>query len=363
MPTLPSLEAKSAYEESSVRSTRSRTDDLTDKIDVAVVGTGLMGRWHLHTAQRLGARVVGLADPDAGRAQAMAGADIPVFDEIGQLLENANPAVVHLCSPSGTHGTIIRQCIAHGVHVLVEKPLAANAEETRILSDLAREAQVQLCPVHQYAFQKSLGRVIENKNRIGEMELIDMSFVSAGAVGLPAEQFPQVVADILPHPVAIAQRIWPERDIAELDWQIVPIGSAGWQLISCIGSTTLRITLSLAARPTEARMVVSGDKGSWDLDLFHGYSRFRDGTANRRTKALRPFQDALSIFGHASLNLANRFVQSELAYPGLRALTQQFYGSVTRQQPAPITREQMISVAVLRDEFLLHSAVAGKAEG
>ena len=363
MPKLPSPEAKSAYEESSVRSTRSRSDRLTDKIDVAVVGTGLMGRWHVQTAQRIGARVVALADPSAGRALALAGTDIPVFDEIGHLLETVNPAIVHLCSPSGTHGTIIRECIAHGVHVLAEKPLAANAEETRILCDLAREAQVQLCPVHQYAFQKSLDRVIENQSRIGDMELVDMSFFSAGAAGLPVDQYPQVVGDILPHPVAIAQRIWPDRDIAELDWQVVPIGSAGWQLTSCIGSTTLRITLSLAARPTEAHMFMSGDKGSWDIDLFHGYTRFREGTANRRTKALRPFGDALSMFGHASVNLASRLVQRELAYPGLRALTEAFYASVAGQQPTPITCEQMISVAVLRDDFLMHTAESGKAEG
>lgn len=311
-----------------------------------------MGRWHAHAARRLGARVIAVADPDADRARALAGPGVPVFADPEALFQAVSPTVVHLCSPSASHGAIIRAAIAQGVHVFAEKPLAADAKETRELCDLAQKSHVLLCPVHQYAFQSALERIIAQQHRIGALELVEMRYFSAGAVGAAAKDLPRIAADILPHPIAIAQRIWPERSLDALDWHVTPVGTAGWQMTATVGTATLRITLSLTARPTEASLVLYGDKGAWEADLFHGYARFRDGTASRRSKALRPFGDALSVLGHASANMAGRALRREPAYPGLRALTAAFYAAIAGRGAAPIGVDQAIAVAVLRDFFL-----------
>ena len=320
--------------------------------DVAILGAGLMGRWHAHAARRLGARVIAVADPDADRARALAGPDVPIFADPEALFGAVRPTVVHLCSPSASHGAIIRAAIAQGIHVFAEKPLAADAKETRELCDLAQGAHVLLCPVHQYAFQPALERIIAQQHRIGAMELIEMRYFSAGAVGAAAKDLPRIAADILPHPIAIAQRLWPERPLDALDWHVTSVGTAGWQMTAAVGAVTLRITLSLAARPTEASLVLYGDKGAWEADLFHGYARFRDGIASRRSKALRPFGDALSVLRHASVNMAGRALRREPAYPGLRALTAAFYAAIAGRGAAPIGVDQAIAVAVLRDFFL-----------
>ena len=320
--------------------------------DVAIVGAGLMGQWHAHAARRLGARVVAVADPDADRARALAGSGGAVFADPDALFEAVRPAVLHLCSPSASHSAIIRAAIAQGIHVFAEKPLAADAAETRSLCDLARRADVLLCPVHQYAFQPALERIIKQRHRLGALELVDIHYFSAGAVGAAAKDLPRIAADILPHPIAIAQRLWPEVSLDVLDWYVAPVGTAGWHMTAMVGQVTLRITISLAARPTEASLVLYGDKGAWAADLFHGYARFRDGTASRRSKALRPFGDALSVLGHASVNMAGRALRREPAYPGLRALTAAFYGAIAGRGTTPIGSEQAIAVAILRDFFL-----------
>lgn len=345
-------ETKTAYEVSPSWSIWPRSGATMPAPDVAIIGAGLMGRWHAHAARRLGARVIAVADPDADRARALAGTGVPVFADPDTLFEAVRPAVVHLCSPSASHGAIIRAAIAQGIHVFAEKPLAADATETRELCDLAQKAQVLLCPVHQYAFQPALERIIKQQHRIGTLQLVEMRYFSAGAIGANVKDLQSIAADILPHPIAIAQRLSPECELDMLNWEVTPAGPAGWQVTAAVGLVTLRITLSLAARPTEATLVLYGDKGAWEADLFHGYARFRDGKASRRSKALRPFGDALSVLGHASVNMARRALRREPAYPGLRALTAAFYAAIAERGAAPIGIEHAIAVAVLRDRFL-----------
>ena len=324
---------------------------------VAVLGAGLMGRWHAHAARRLGAQIIAVADPDQDRARAVAGDGVPVFANAEALFAAANPDVVHLCSPSHSHGELIRFAIAQGVHVFAEKPLAADAAETRDLCAQAEAAQMQLCPVHQYAFQTSIEKIIAQRERIGRPELVDIRFFSAGAVGADIDAQIGICADILPHPIAIAQRLWPEQPLDQVDWSVSPMGSAGWQITSEIDAITLHITISLAARPTEASLAVYGDKGAWETDLFHGYARFRVGTATRYAKALRPFGDAASMLRHASANLTGRALRREPAYPGLRNLMAAFYASVTSGSPPPIGFKEAVSVAEIRDRFLAQAAL------
>lgn len=319
-----------------------------------------MGRWHAHGARRLGARLLAVADPDTSRARELAGSSVPVFANLSEMLESVQPDVLHLCSPSNTHGPSIRAAVDAGVHVFAEKPLAADADETRQLCDLAQQAGVVLCPVHQYAFQAAVAKILAQRERAGTLELVEINYYSAGAVGAPVENLPEIAADILPHPIAISQRLWPKLSLDTLDWSISPVGSHGWQMAAPVGPTLLRITVSLAARPTQATLTLWGSKGSWDADLFHGYARFRDGTASRRNKALRPFGDGFSMLGHASANLLGRALRREPAYPGLRTLMSEFFAAVSGTGPSPIPADQAIAVATLRDLFLAFTA-AGQA--
>ena len=322
---------------------------------IAVLGAGLMGRWHLQAARRLGARLLAVADPDTARARALAGPDLPVFPGLDEMLRAVRPDVLHLCSPTASHGPAIEAAIARGVHVFAEKPLAADAAQTRRLADLARAAGLRLCPVHQYAFQDAVERVIAGRDRAGALRLVDLDFFSAGAA---AADLPGIAADILPHPAAIVQRLWPDRPLGSLDWTIRAAGQGGWQIAAPLEGALVRITLSLTARPTRAALTLWGERGAWEAELFHGYARFRDGTATRRSKMLRPFADAAGQGGHAAVNLAGRALRREPAYPGLRALTAAFYASLSGGAE-PIPPDRAVAVAELRDLFL--ARIAGGA--
>ena len=339
-----------------------------DKLRVAIAGAGLMGQWHRAAAQRAGATVVAIADP--ARAARLAGKTVAVFSDVAAMLDRVKPDVLHICTPTATHAALLEVAAARGVHVFVEKPMAADTAQTQALLDLAQAHGILLCPVHQYAFQTSVDTILRDRARAGVAALVDLAFFSAGAAGQPATAYPAIAADILPHPISILQRLFPGALPAPADWQVTTAGpdsgadSGSYMLSTTMGGALLRISLSLTARPTCATLDYRGSTGSFAADHFHDYVLFRGGIASRRSKMTRPFSDALGHLGLAATNLAARALRRELAYPGLLALCRRFYAAVERvgvegAQSSPISAEDILAGAALRDHFRVVTRAGG----
>jgi predicted dehydrogenase len=102
---------------------------------VGVFGTGAMGRNHVRLLSALpGAELVGIYDPDPRSAEAAArdhGARI--FPRLEDLAGEIEAAVV--AAPTVAHADMGCALLDHGLHVLIEKPLAASlAEADRLLA-------------------------------------------------------------------------------------------------------------------------------------------------------------------------------------------------------------------------------------
>lgn len=112
----------------------------TEKLlDVAIAGTGHFGRYHaLQAARHPRERLVGLYDPDHGRAQSIAEeTGTSAFRNYEELLERCEAVII--ASPAETHYQMAQQALMAGCHVLVEKPLAATKEEGAALVHCAGE--------------------------------------------------------------------------------------------------------------------------------------------------------------------------------------------------------------------------------
>ena len=308
-----------------------------------------MGRWHAHAARRAGAQVVAAADPDRARAARLAPATYP---DLATLLAATTPDVLHLCTPTETHGALLRLAARQGVHAFAEKPLAADLAETRALLDAAETAGTHLVPVHQYAFQSSVETILRSRDRIGDPVLIELAFFSAGATGRPAADWPGIAADILPHPLSILQRLCSGPLPATAEWQVVQFQPGTFTMQAAVSGALARITIGLAARPTRATLDVFGTHGAFAADLFHDYVFFRDGTVSRRSKTTRPLRDGAGHLGHAALNLVGRALRRETAYPGLAILCARVYASAAGTGAPPITAAQILEIAALRDDFI-----------
>jgi predicted dehydrogenase len=132
------------------------------KVRVAVVGAGHMGRYH---AQKFagceGAELAAVVDADASRAAAFPGT--PFFRDYRQMLDLADAAVIAV--PTDRHYAIARACIAHGLHVLMEKPIAGTLAQANTLIRLAKRHRVVLQVGHVERFNRGFAAISARLNR------------------------------------------------------------------------------------------------------------------------------------------------------------------------------------------------------
>ena len=326
---------------------------MSRAIRIGIVGAGLMGHWHAHAARHANAKIVAIADLDIDRARRLASRyNASAHATAGDLMDRADISLLHICAPTDAHLPIAMMAIDRNLHLLIEKPLSASQPETLTILQKAKSAQKLVCPSHQYAFQRSVNKTINQLKRAGEVITVDLKFCTAGGAGFDPSSFPLLAADILPHPLSILQRIFPSKQISKSEWRLASSRNGDWEISTQIDRTRIRITLSLLARPTVASLIVAGTKGSFEADLFHDYVVWSGGEVTRSTKILQPFTRSLAHLWFASQNLAFRAVSSEPAYPGLNTLTSKFYEACNTGAEAPITEQQMIDISAMRDRFL-----------
>jgi len=320
---------------------------------VAVVGAGLMGRWHAHAVERVGGRVVAIVDTDTDRGAALATrlSSRPVVEsELGRALRGHAVDVLHVCTPLATHDALVAEALEVGVHVLAEKPLAGDAAAVERLHTLAATRGVLLCPVHQFLFQPGVLIAARTLPSLGAVRQLDVVACSAGADGMPDEAREAVALDILPHGLALAGRLLEAR-LARVSWH-VGTGPAGeLRALADVGDTSVMLAVSMHARPTENSMTVRCDLGTIRANLYHGYATIERGMPSRIDKVGRPIVGSVLTLGAAFQNLGLRAARGETAYPGLRELVRRFHRACAGQEASPITVEDSIDVARARDSI------------
>jgi predicted dehydrogenase len=106
---------------------------MSKVVRAGVLGVGSLGRYHAQKyAAHSGAELVGVFDPDMERAEAVAAeTGCVAFPDAGSLVEGVD--AVTIAAPTEVHGDMGVQALNAGVHVLMEKPLAASLSEANDL--------------------------------------------------------------------------------------------------------------------------------------------------------------------------------------------------------------------------------------
>src|SRR4051795_12581272 len=116
--------------------------DSTRPLRGAVLGLGMIGRHHARLLQG-SPRVsfAGAVDPAGDRFGSVRDEAL-LFADLGALLSAGRPDFAIVAVPTEEHVSAVSTLAAEGVHVLVEKPLAATAAEGRALIDVCRAAGI-----------------------------------------------------------------------------------------------------------------------------------------------------------------------------------------------------------------------------
>jgi predicted dehydrogenase len=129
-------------------------------IRLAVIGVGHLGRVHARIARTVaGIELVGVADPfEANRSAAAADYGVPAVADYRELLGRIDAAVV--ATPTRFHHEVGMHLLEQGVHLLVEKPLAATLAEADDLVRAARRSGVVLQVGHVERFNPALAAAL-----------------------------------------------------------------------------------------------------------------------------------------------------------------------------------------------------------
>jgi len=320
-----------------------------------VVGAGLMGRHHAAAVRHAGSSVVAIVDRnlDLARSVARPYRGALASSDLGEVLEQVKPTIAHLCTPADTHRPLAEQLATAKIHAFIEKPMAGNAAETRAILDAFDRAGAIACPVHQYAFQRSVEQAIAALPSIGTVRRVAFDIRSAGG-GDDTGSHDRIAAEIMPHPLSIIQRLLPGIDVGALDWTLERAAPGEWLALSTSEGVLLSIAISMGGRPTRFATIVSGTGGTVELDNFHDFLVTLPGAVSRAAKIAQPFIHGGKSLASAAGNLAERTLRRESAYPGLRALTRRFHtaamsaGRIT----VPISVTETMAVAFARDALV-----------
>lgn len=329
------------------------------RMRAGILGAGLMGRWHAQAVDSVGGQVVAIIDPDHAAAAALAArhpqAEVLASYETGfdrRLLD-----VLHVCTPTATHAQIAAAAVHAGVHVLIEKPMTATATETESLLDAAGLRGVLVCPVHQFLFQDGVRRALAHLPDLGKVVHLQATFCSTGGGSTDTEELDGIVADILPHPLSLMQRFL-SHDLPARGWATLHASAGELRATAQAAEATLAIFVSMSARPTVCAFDVLGTEGTIHMDLYHGYTVIEHGTGGRAHKIVHPFARSLKTLGAATVNLTQRAIRWEPAYPGLRSLMAAFYDAARQGRASPIAPADVLTVARVRDLLIADAGIA-----
>jgi predicted dehydrogenase len=191
---------------------------------MGLVGPGFAGVHHIDAVRRLGfVDVVAVAASSQASAEARARAlGVPkAYGSFEALAADRTVDVVHVTTPNALHGAVIDAALAHGKHVVCDKPLASTEAEARRLRDAARAAGVVHAVTFNYRGNPMVqqARAMVAAGEIGPVHLIHGAYLQDWLLEDtdyswrldPAQGQSSAMADIGSHWCDLAQHVSGQR--------------------------------------------------------------------------------------------------------------------------------------------------------
>jgi predicted dehydrogenase len=190
-----------------------------------VVGLGMMGRNHVRVWDEAvdGVRLTAVADPEPQALRRVTqGRSLAGYADAGEMFEREELDLVSVVAPTSLHLPIVEAALAAGVHVLVEKPIAATRAEAEAMMAAADRAGRMLTVGHIERFNPA---ILELRRRLAAGELGRVFEVTATRLGpFPARiRDVGVVVDLAPHDIDVMRFLLdadPVRLYAETEQRI-----------------------------------------------------------------------------------------------------------------------------------------------
>jgi predicted dehydrogenase len=136
---------------------------------------------------------------------------IAVTENYLDLFEQKLDAVV-IATPPLSHYSIAKNCLEHGLHVLVEKPLTLNSAHAEELIELAERKNRVLMVGHTFEYNAAVRTLKElvSSGELGKIYYLDAARLNLGLF----QRDSNVIWDLAPHDLSIMMYLTDQRPLA-----------------------------------------------------------------------------------------------------------------------------------------------------
>ena len=170
------------------------------KYGVMVIGCGHIGCQHLENIYyRENIQIVATIDSNVQNAEIAARKynSLEYSDDYMKFLDDERVDIVIIATYTSSHLPILKDCVAHGKHVLCEKPIATSLKDGEEFVNVVKSAKTKVLVAHILRHNKSyikIGEMIKN-GEIGELKAVRMV---QNHHALESNRFRHLLADCSP---------------------------------------------------------------------------------------------------------------------------------------------------------------------
>lgn len=140
------------------------------KLRIAVAGAGYIGRAHMDVIQASeSCQLSAIVDPAPAAAELAQQLHLPLYRDLTELIKRDRPDAVVLATPNQLHLAHASQCMAAGLPILLEKPIAPTVKEAQELVQRAADTGAKVLIGHHRAHSPIMAQAREliSEGRLG----------------------------------------------------------------------------------------------------------------------------------------------------------------------------------------------------
>lgn len=182
-----------------------------NKLNVAVIGIGNMGKFHVNTYSDLEeANLVAIADLDEELGKKMAEKyKCNYYKDYKEMIDREKVDIISIAVPTIYHKEIALYCIKKNINILIEKPIADTIENALEIINEAKKSEVKVSVGHIERFNPA---ILKLKEIIDSGRLGKISSIIARRVGVcpPQIKDADVLVDLAVHDIDIINNLVKE---------------------------------------------------------------------------------------------------------------------------------------------------------
>ena len=257
---------------------------MSSPLRVGLIGAGYIADWHADALRATpGVQLVAVCDSVAAAADSFAARyGLKSFTSVQELIESGSCDAVHILTPPGVHAAIAQDCLAGGLHVLIEKPVAETAADVQAIAQAAKTHNKRAFVGHNFLGLPSYQRLRDQMRagRYGRISSAEITWafplapLRSGPFGLWMLREPgNLVLELGPHLVAAAQDLFGPLTISAVRaGKLIDLPGLGTapqsvRVLAEAGSVDLCLTFSLVETADDRSILLRGSSAKVRVDL------------------------------------------------------------------------------------------------